>query len=566
MQSRLDRTDRYPEDVGDPSQRQIEVEVQDDDGSDLRFEAGQRPLELVAIRDQRGGVERRRIVGRRQLDLDHASLALADLFETGVGHHGVQPVVERARIAQPRQAAPGPDERLLDGILGEVRVSEDEAGGGIQTRTGRAGKVGEGLPVASPRSLHKPVLVHARLGYRRVLGGRARLVGAGVSRKVPSSSPTRAHGQADARTKREGGVGAGDGIRTRDILLGKQTLCQLSYSRSGERQSIDDPTCRQVVLTPSPRPARVVGKDASCAPTTSEGPLAETTIYRSEAARRDVEDLYDRALARLPFATTSQMVPTRFGDTHLLSAGPEDGPPVVVFQGGNVVNPLTLAWFAPLANKLRILAPDTIGQPGKSAGRRVSANDSSLGDWAVDVLDFLGLSAPAVAGISYGAGVVLRLMAAHPERVARAALVVPAGIADVPIGSMLSLAAGYLAYRVVARRSIVESTVRRLAGDNPDPLLVESTALAFRGTELDTEMPRNATPAEFRGLAAPVMVIAGEHDPLFRPARILPRVRLLFPNLVGPDVLPGCAHILGPTCAEALCERIGHFLGGTTSD
>ncbi len=31
-----------------------------------------------------------------------------------------------------------------------------------------------------------------------------------------------------------GGFGAGDGARTRDILLGKQTLCQLSYSRSGE--------------------------------------------------------------------------------------------------------------------------------------------------------------------------------------------------------------------------------------------------------------------------------------------------------------------------------------------
>src|SRR5487761_2419407 len=31
---------------------------------------------------------------------------------------------------------------------------------------------------------------------------------------------------------REGEGGAGDGIRTRDILLGKQTLCQLSYSRS----------------------------------------------------------------------------------------------------------------------------------------------------------------------------------------------------------------------------------------------------------------------------------------------------------------------------------------------
>ena len=31
------------------------------------------------------------------------------------------------------------------------------------------------------------------------------------------------------------GDGAGDRIRTGDILLGKQTLCQLSYSRSGGR-------------------------------------------------------------------------------------------------------------------------------------------------------------------------------------------------------------------------------------------------------------------------------------------------------------------------------------------
>ena len=127
----------------------------------------------------------------------------------------------------------------------------------------------------------------------------------------------------------------------------------------------------------------------------------------------------------------------------------------------------------------------------------------------------------------------------RPERIGRAVLVVPAGIADVPLGSMLSLAAGYLGYRAVARRSFVESTVRRLSGGDPDPLFVESTALAFRGTALDTEMPRNATPEELRGLTAPVMVIAGEHDPLFRPDRILPRSKALFTNLVATATLPG---------------------------
>jgi pimeloyl-ACP methyl ester carboxylesterase len=259
------------------------------------------------------------------------------------------------------------------------------------------------------------------------------------------------------------------------------------------------------------------------------------------------------------------MVPTRLGDAHVLQAGPEDGPPVVVFQGGNVVNPLTLAWFGPLTDRYRIHAPDTVGQPGKSTGARVSANDASLGEWAIDVLDGLGLTAPAVVGISYGGGVVLRLAALAPDRVGRAVLVVPAGIADVPLGSMLSLAAGYLGYRVVARRSFVESTVRRLSGGDPDPLFVESTALAFRGTALDTEMPRNATPEELRGLTAPVLVIAGEHDPLFRPDRILPRSKELFANLVAAETLPGCAHILRPACADALAARIRPFLDGGAS-
>jgi hypothetical protein len=41
--------------------------------------------------------------------------------------------------------------------------------------------------------------------------------------------------------------GAGDGVRTRDIQLGKLTLCQLSYSRSGDGQFTDRWLGRQAV-------------------------------------------------------------------------------------------------------------------------------------------------------------------------------------------------------------------------------------------------------------------------------------------------------------------------------
>ena len=89
-------------------------------------------------------------------------LRRADEVDAGIHHEAVQPVVERRGVTQPRQAAPGPDERLLDGILGQLRVAEDEAGGGVQARAGRADELGEGVPVASPRSLHESDLVHDR--------------------------------------------------------------------------------------------------------------------------------------------------------------------------------------------------------------------------------------------------------------------------------------------------------------------------------------------------------------------------------------------------------------------
>lgn len=284
------------------------------------------------------------------------------------------------------------------------------------------------------------------------------------------------------------------------------------------------------------------------------------SIYRSEAAREQIHALYDRAREALPFATTSRSVPTRFGEAHMLEAGPPDGPPVVVFQGGNVVNPLTLAWFAPLVDRFRIHAPDTIGQPGKSEGGPLSANDGSLGEWAIDVLDGLRRESAAVIGISYGAGVALRLATLAPDRIDRAVFVVPAGIADIPIPSMLSLAAGYIGYRVTSRRGLVEATVRRLTGGEPDPMFVESTALAFSGTALDTEMPRNATADDLRGLKAPVMVVVGERDPLFPPDRILPRAKEIFSDLVGAEILPACAHILSTGCAGVLAARIDPFL------
>jgi pimeloyl-ACP methyl ester carboxylesterase len=287
--------------------------------------------------------------------------------------------------------------------------------------------------------------------------------------------------------------------------------------------------------------------------------LRTRPFYRSAADEAQVHALYDEARAALPFETGERMVETRLGRTHVLVAGPEGAPDVVMLQGGNVVSPLTLAWLASIADRARIWAPDTLGQPGRSEGVR-PVHDTAFGPWLVDVLDGLGLERPAFVAASQGVGPFLELAALAPGRIARAALVVPSGIVGTPLAGMLKLTAGYLGYRLRPGDARSRWALRVLTGGRePDRLMVRATSLSFGGTKLETSMPALATPERLRGLEAPVLVLAGVHDPLFPARLVLPRARAIFPSLAGAVELPG-AHLPGPEDLRVLAAELGPLL------
>lgn len=140
------------------------------------------------------------------------------------------------------------------------------------------------------------------------------------------------------------------------------------------------------------------------------------SIYRSPAGRRALEQAYGDALERLGAEVTERYVDTRYGETHVLLAGPASGDPVVVLHGGNATNPMTLAWYESLAGEYRLIAPDTIGKPGFSAETRVDPRGDAYGEWVVDLLDAFDIEAAPMIGTSYGAGIVLRTAAEDFKR------------------------------------------------------------------------------------------------------------------------------------------------------
>src|SRR6202008_4120437 len=92
-------------------------------------------------------------VKRSELPLDRAAPLPANQVEAGVDEQLVQPAVEREGVAQRRQIAPTANERVLDRVSREVVVPDDQTGGGVQPRDGRAGQRGEGVMIAPLRSL-----------------------------------------------------------------------------------------------------------------------------------------------------------------------------------------------------------------------------------------------------------------------------------------------------------------------------------------------------------------------------------------------------------------------------
>ena len=187
------------------------------------------------------------------------------------------------------------------------------------------------------------------------------------------------------------------------------------------------------------------------------------SIYKSSEGEARILCLYDRFQKDLDVSLEDCTVNTRFGATHVLVTGPEQGPPVVITHGGNSINPQGLRGLLPLLKqgRYRVYAPDTMGHPGKSAQVRLSPRDNSYGQWLNDVLDGLGLERAACIGGSFGAGILLRLAAYAPHRITRLALFVPAGIVPVPLPSMVfGLGLPYLMYLLHPSRQSMHQAVR----------------------------------------------------------------------------------------------------------
>jgi pimeloyl-ACP methyl ester carboxylesterase len=272
--------------------------------------------------------------------------------------------------------------------------------------------------------------------------------------------------------------------------------------------------------------------------------------------------MYQEAMDAWPAGSAEVMVPTRYGSTHVVSAGPEERPVVVVLHGMGVPAPFMGATLEPsfLASH-RVIAPDTIGDVGKSELDDLKSRPRTGADYAGWLDDVLGgLIAHDrdvdLIGTSYGAWIALHYGCAHPERVDRIALLNPLGIA--PWSVLVALMGRIILLGVRLTRD-PDSGARWAFRDQED--LAEAAAPWMRLTMKCRHvlgLPRPIPASTLRMLQIPTLVVLGQRDPVLgAPRRLVNRARLL-PQMRLEVV--GGGHALSVEAPEAVDTLLDDFL------
>jgi pimeloyl-ACP methyl ester carboxylesterase len=275
--------------------------------------------------------------------------------------------------------------------------------------------------------------------------------------------------------------------------------------------------------------------------------MTTPSIYRSQAGKLTIMALYDEALARWPVPYETRNIPTRHGDTYIVSSGDPAAPPLVLLHGAGTNATIWAGDVAAYSQYYRVYAIDLLGEPGRSAPNRPDWHSLAYAEWLADVFDALQIEQAALLGISQGGWTALRFATIQPERVSQLVLLCPGGVIATRPAFLLTAVPLSFMGEWGARR-----ITRMMYGDTPFTPEVEDIAV----TVTKHFVPRIGKPyffsdEELAKLAMPVLLIGGTKDIIYDNEQTAERLSGLLPALTV-QLLPGAGHALTDTAAQVL--------------
>ena len=289
-----------------------------------------------------------------------------------------------------------------------------------------------------------------------------------------------------------------------------------------------------------------------------------SSVFKSPEGQSKYFAAYDASLRLWPTSCESFDVTSEYGRTHINARGPKDGFPVVLLHGGYACSTMWFPNVGDLSKKFRVLAFDTIGEPGKSLPARSNATKLDCAKWLVSVFDNLGISKAHVVGLSRGGWLALNLAIHAPQRVEKIVLLSPAAsfISLNAFFRIVSSAAMHIPARAVAKTAINSWVTKGFKINEVYAeqfilgLLNYNWAIATKG--YSGVMPSAFSEDDLRQIHLPVLMLIGDHDRL-NPPKAIERARQMIPH-IETGIIPNAGHLLSMEQPDLVDKRVLEFL------
>ena len=259
-------------------------------------------------------------------------------------------------------------------------------------------------------------------------------------------------------------------------------------------------------------------------------------------------DSYDAAAAHWPAGGGAVELPTTWGRTHALVAGPDDGEVVLLLHGGGATATAWAEVARELSGRFRVVAPDQPGSPGRSTSSRPFRTTPDLTAWLAEVT--AALDAGPVHLVGHSAGAHLALSAALDG----------APAASLALLDPTACFAGFSPhYLLRAAPHLIRPTpdrVRRFlawetGGRRPDAAWLD---VVVRGSTEFASTPivrtRRPSRAQLGRLAVPTLVVVAGRSRAHDPGTVARRAAELLPDVTLADI-PGASHHTMPVLDAA---------------
>jgi pimeloyl-ACP methyl ester carboxylesterase len=288
------------------------------------------------------------------------------------------------------------------------------------------------------------------------------------------------------------------------------------------------------------------------------------SLYKSIEGERAVRDRYLEILKRWPVANQQLRVPTREGETFVVSCGHPDAPALLLLHGSMANSAMWMGDVAAWAARFRVYAVDVIGEAGLSAPSRPPLASEAHALWLDDVMQGLSLASTSMIGVSLGGWLALDFATRRPERVESLVVVCPGGVGR----QKISIVFKTIPLRMLGnwgKRQAAELVLGR-APANPSPAVqyfMQFMSLIHRNFRSRmVKLPIFSNDA-LRRLTMPVMAIVGGKDVLIDSAETKRRLEQNVPR-AEIRYLPDAGHFI-PSQRDAILEFLltGARLRGT---